>query len=592
MKSSDRIVLNEEEITSLLKRVSTCQLAEADKKIITSIIRIYQQVQFALQETKISISRLCKLFGFKRTEKRSYLTDLARLEEEAARSEEIELMSGETDLSREPAETADSKSLGEKACDNLGLVLSKALGSLKEIKASLKDDKKGHGRLGHKDYTGATIITQEPDDESIKSGDVCPEGCSGRLYAVEPKTTVYLTGHALATAAKYIQARCRCSACGKMFTAKPAAGTPSQKYDEALKANLAIAKNYAGMPFYRLQMLQQMVGVPLPSSTQWQLIESLADDIYPVFYELERLAAQGEIISHDDTVVRILSIIAENKRNEARGGNGKDKDRKGMFTTGIVSQVDEHVIYLFISGRHHSGENMTKLLEKRFPGLTPVIRMADALSCNLSVEFIDILCKCLAHSRRKFYEIYNYFPGECRIMIDALAIVYHHDAITKQDKLTPVERLSYHQVFSAPIMETLKEWLSQKLENKEVEPNSSLGKAMKYTLRHWEGLTRFLYVAGAPLDNNITERALKIPIRSRKNSLFYKTEHGALVGGMLTSIIHTCVMAGENPVDYLISLQKNKSALFKSPQDWLPWSYKETAAIPPPLPPPILSQVA
>lgn len=109
-----------------------------------------------------------------------------------------------------------------------------------------------------------------------------------------------------------------------------------------------------------------------------------------------------------------------------------------------------------------------------------------------------------------------------------------------------------------------------------MEPNSSLGKALNYMLSHWEGLTRFLHVPAAPLDNNIIERGLKIPIRSRKNSLFYKTEHGALVGGVLTSIIHTCVMNGENPVDYLISLQKNKKNLFKSPKDWLPWTYKET----------------
>jgi hypothetical protein len=360
---------------------------------------------------------------------------------------------------------------------------------------------------------------------------------------------------------------------------------PTQKYDEALKANLAIAKNYAGMPFYRLQMLQKMVGVPLPHPTQWQLVESLADAIYPVYYELERLAAQGEIISHDDTMIRILSLMGENKEKAQQG----EKGRTGMYTTGVVSQVGRYMVYLFLSGRNHSGENMTKLLEKRFPGLGPVIRMADALSSNLSVEFISILCKCLAHGRRKFYEIYDYFPGECRIVIDALAIVYHYDAITKKEKMTPDERLVYHQTHSAPIMTVLKEWMTQKLEKNKIEPNGSLGKAIKYMLKHWEGLTKFLHVSGAPLDNNITERALKTPIRSRKNSLFYKTEHGAFVGSMLTSIIHTCVMAGENPVDYLIALQKNRKALFKSPQGWLPWTYKETLI---PRAPPLLCQAA
>lgn len=95
-------------------------------------------------------------------------------------------------------------------------------------------------------------------------------------------------------------------------------------------------------------------------------------------------------------------------------------------------------------------------------------------------------------------------------------------------------------------------------------------------LNHWEGLTQFLRIPGAPLDNNILERILKTIIRVRKNSLFYKTEYGAYIGGMFTSLIQTCQMNGVNPFDYLISLAKNSSAVFKSPQDWLLWNYQET----------------
>lgn len=561
MKKPKNITLTEQEVTSLIGRMLANKLNDSDKKIITGIIQVYQLLSLALREAKISVGRLRTIFGFKKTEKRRHLHSIELHVEETA-----------------------GKGFVGKACDQLGLVFSKTLESLKKVKDSLiREKKKGHGRLGHLDYPGADIVRQE--HESLKSGDDCPEACGGRLYSLDPKTTVCLTGHALVSAIKYLQERLRCTLCGKVFTAAPSIDMPTQKYDEALKANLAIAKNYAGMPFYRLQMLQKMVGVPLPHPTQWQLVESLADAIYPVYYELERLAAQGEVISHDDTMIRILSLMSENKEKARQG----KKARTGMYTTGVVSQVGCYVVYLFLSGRNHSGENMTKLLENRYPKLATVIRMADALSSNLSVEFISILCKCLAHGRRKFYEIYDYFPGECRIVIDALAIVYHYDAITKKEKMTPEDRLVYHQTHSAPIMIVLKEWMIQKLEKKKVEPNSSLGKALKYMLKHWEGLTKFLHVSGALLDNNITERALKTPIRSRKNSLFYKTEHGAFVGSMLTSMIHTCVMAGENPVDYLIALQKNRKALFKSPQDWLPWTYKETLT---PRASPLLCQAA
>ncbi len=548
MKKPKRIVLNAEEIDSLKEKLSTSNLEASDKQLLTGILQFYLWLQWALQETKLSVHRLRTLFGFQ-TEKRGHLHPPDELKE------------GTGEESQE-----------ENSSDEFGKTLSQMLKSIKKDEELLekKGQKKGHGRLGHVDYSGATIVRQQ--HEFLKLGEECPEKCGGHVYSLEPKVMVCLTGHALASATKYLLERWRCSKCGKVFTAKPKEGMPKEKYDEALKANLAIAKNYAGMPFYRLQMLQKMVGVPLPHPTQWQLIESLADDIYPIYYELERMAAQGQLISHDDTKVRILDLMEENKAKAKRG----EKDQTGMFTTAIVSQVDQQTIYLFLSGRRHSGENMTKLLAKRFPELGPILRMADALSSNLSVEFITILCLCLAHGRRKFYEIYDYFPGECRVVIDVFALIYHYDAITKREKMNPEERLDYHKENSAPILKVLKEWMTQKLEGKETEPNSSLGKSFKYMLNHWEGLTRFLQVPGAIIDNNITERALKIPIRSRKNSLFYKTEHGAFVGSMLTSIIHTCVMAKENPVDYLIALQKNKRALFKSPKNWLPWTYKET----------------
>lgn len=441
MKKPEHTILNEEQIASLLERIMVCNLGATDKKCVAGILHFYLWLQLALQEATLSLGRLRTIFGFRKTEKRKHLPLVANSNEE----------------------TPDGTSEEGKACDVVGQVFSQALKDAKKDEASLKEEKKkkkkGHGRLSHKDYPGATTIHQA--HECLKAGDTCPEGCGGRLYSLVPKALIFLTGHALVSACRYLLERLRCSLCGKVYTASPQDGMPKQKYDEPLKANLAIAKNYAGMPFYRLQMLQNMVGVPLPHSTQWQLVESLADDIYPVYYELQRLAAQGKIINHDDTTVRILSLMAENKERAEKG----EKGRTGMFTTGIVSAIEAgQTIYLFISGRCHSGENMTKLLEQRSPALGAIIRMADALSSNLSVEFINILCLCLAHGRRKFYEIYDYFPGECRIVIDALALIYHYDAIAKQEKMTHTERLLYHQIHSGHIMDLLKEWMELQIE--------------------------------------------------------------------------------------------------------------------------------
>jgi len=112
-----------------------------------------------------------------------------------------------------------------------------------------------------------------------------------------------------------------------------------------------------------------------------------------------------------------------------------------------------------------------------------------------------------------------------------------------------------------------------------VEPNSSLGKAIAYMLEHWETLTRVVKEPGAPLDNNVAERALKLCIRQRKNSLFYATEHSAYIASILTSIIATCVQAGVNTLEYLVAVQEHRHEVFANPRAWLPWNY-EAALVP------------
>jgi hypothetical protein len=161
-------------------------------------------------------------------------------------------------------------------------------------------------------------------------------------------------------------------------------------------------------------------------------------------------------------------------------------------------------------------------------------------------------------------------------VIDAIAEIYKHEARCKEQRLTPAGRLAYHQANSGPVMTELKAWMEQQIEDKRVEPNSRLGGAFDYLLKRWVSLTRFLEIPGAPLDNNAAERALKMILRLRKNSLFYRNEHGAYVGDVLTSLIETCRLAGINPLDYLGALMENRSAMFADPAAWLPWNYRDT----------------
>ena len=170
-------------------------------------------------------------------------------------------------------------------------------------------------------------------------------------------------------------------------------------------------------------------------------------------------------------------------------------------------------------------------------------------------------------------EVAGAFPEECRFVLETLGSVYANDALARREAMTAGERLVFHQARSGPLMEGLKKWFDVQLAERKVEPNSGLGKAIQYFQRHWKGLTLFLREAGAPLDNNVCERALKRAVLHRKNALFYRTLHGAEVGDLFMSLIHTCELNAVNSFEYLVALQRNVSEVLKSPGQWMPWNY-------------------
>jgi hypothetical protein len=160
-----------------------------------------------------------------------------------------------------------------------------------------------------------------------------------------------------------------------------------------------------------------------------------------------------------------------------------------------------------------------------------------------------IRCHCLAHGRRQFSDLEDIFPAECQVVLEVLKQVFDHDEEARDRQMSPEVRLRYHQEASRPLLEELKRWLDTQLDERLVEPNSALGKAIAYMQGHWATLTRFVEIAGAPLDNNLVERALKLFIRQRNNSLFYRTEYSAYIASVLTSLIATCLHAGVNALE-------------------------------------------
>ncbi len=433
----------------------------------------------------------------------------------------------------------------------------------------------GHGRTAAAAYTGAETVTIP--HPTLRRGDRCPECAQGKLYPLaDPAAHVRITGMAPLGATVYACERLRCNACGHVTTASPPAGVGAAKYDATATSMVGLLKYGCGLPFHRIEVLQRGMRIPLPAATQWELVRDARPQLVPVWDELIRQAAQSEVFYNDDTTAKVLALTAEQRR--AAAADEETDARTGVFTSGIVATRDGHHIALFFTGHQHAGENLRDVLAQRAAELAPPIQMCDALAANTAGDFDTLLANCIAHARRRFVDVVDHFPDEVRHVLEILREVYRTDALARERTLSPEERLRLHQTESGPRMTALETWLHQQLDEHLVEPNSGLGTAIAYMLKHWAKLTLFLRVPGAPLDNNVCERALKKAILHRKNALFYRSLAGARVGDVFMSLIHTAELTGVAPFEYLVALLCHHQAVALDPSEWLPWTYEATLA--------------
>lgn len=429
---------------------------------------------------------------------------------------------------------------------------------------SPKAKRKGHGRNPASCYRGAEQV--KVTHAEFVSGDPCPNCPKGKVYPMaKPAVLVRVVGMS-PLSAKVVELECyRCNCCNEVFKAQAPKGVGTEKYDESASSMVGALRYGLGTPFYRLEKYQTALGVPLPVGTQWKLVKRAADLLAPAFDHLITWVAQSDVIHNDDTVMKMLD-----RPDLMRNG----KERKGVYTTGLIGKLGEHRVALFLTGMNHSGENLAEVLRRRREELARPIQMCDALNANTSGELKTIVAHCLVHARRRFVDVVDDFPEECRFLLESLKAVYINDARTRD--LSPSERLALHKERSGPVMDKIWDWLREQLDGHKVEPSSGLGDAIGYMEKHWARLTLFLREPGAPLDNNQAERILKRAILHRKNSLFYRNMAGAHVGDVFMSLIHSAELSKVSPFDYLVALQRYHALVEENPEEWLPWNYAET----------------
>ena len=533
----ERIEVSVQEISAIVERTQTGALSAADHAKLKAAIDTFALITAQLLTKTVSVDRLRNMiFGASSERTRDVLGDS---------TEETELTPG--------AEPPGASTLP----------------------ATPRPKAPGHGRNGAAAYTGATRVTVTHPD--LHSGEPCPGCTSGKLYAQsEPAKLLRIMGVAPLSATVYERERLRCNLCGEVYTAPSPEGVGEEKYDATATSMVGLLKYGVGTPFNRIEKLQDGLKIPLPAATQWDLVQGAAKTLAPAHEELMNQAAQATVLYNDDTTMKVLQLTRA-QRAAALTDDVKG-ERTGIFTSGIVATDTGHKIALFFTGVRHAGENLNAVLARRSPDLPAPIHMCDGLSRNVPSDFDTVLGSCLVHARRKHVELAESFPAEVRFVLETLREVYITDARARNAGLDPEQRLQLHQDESAPRMAALEQWMLAQLDQRIIEPNSTLGAALLYMKKRWAELTLFLRVAGAPLDNNVCERALKKAILHRNNAYFYRTLNGAHVGDVFMSLIHTAELNRIAPFDYLVALQRNAAAVAANPADWMPWNYQPTLA--------------
>jgi transposase len=444
---------------------------------------------------------------------------------------------------------------------------------------------KGHGR------NGASAFTQAKHFFYALAAGVIGAACEvcgfGKRYRYREKVIICIIGQPLfgAEAHHFEQARCR--NCGHIVRADgPASiheglGSEYVRYDGSACAMLMVMHYFGGAPFKRLESLHQGWGVPMPDANQWEVVNAGDDLLLPLYRALEQHAIQQATnFRIDDTGSMVISLRKQIETEIAAlqqlGESTKDV-RTGINATGVYWETPDGPTLLFYTGRHHAGEIVDRLLRHRLLSRPKLVKCTDGASKNFDHEQGEKLVEasCNAHALLKFRDIRDKYPAEYAEAGRVYKQVFDNDDKAKALGLRPVDRMLYHRQHSKPLMQQLKAMCQDKLKSKLVEPNSPLWEPLTFVVNQWDRLSRFCEVPGVPLDTNLVEQALIIPVRYLAGSFNYQSEDGAAVGDHVMSLIATARANDVEPVAYLTECLRCHEDLAKRPQYYLPWVYRE-----------------
>jgi transposase len=417
--------------------------------------------------------------------------------------------------------------------------------------------------------------------EEYTKGSDCPCCSSGKLYKFEPSQFTRIVGSAPFSATVHISERLKCNQCDKYYTAELPEevkndGGSGQKYGYSARALIGIYKYFTGFPFYRQETLQNMLGIPITTSTQVNQSEYLANAGSPIHKALIKNAANAPHFHEDDTKNK---IVDEKPKMMKKRGSNDEHMRSGIFSSGIIATTKEdRDIVLFKTNIGYSGEFLDEILQYRDLSLPSPTLMSDALSSNKPTKIVVDWSKCNVHARREFFNLSSSYHEEAVHIVTEYDKIFAFEAESKKKNLSKGARLIYHKKNSLPILEGIFKWCEEKLTEQIAEANGPLAKACNYILNHKDGLQKFCEIEGAQVDNNKMERILKMVILGRKNFHVFRTLVGAAISDTILSLAATAYSSGVNIFEYFVAIQRFSKHVKENPHLWFPWKYEETVA--------------
>lgn len=443
---------------------------------------------------------------------------------------------------------------------------------------------KGHGRNGADAFRAAQHYVYALALGVI--GAVCTACQIGKMYRYREKIIIRIVGQPMFRAEQHHHEQARCRNCGRVVRADGPAcvhdgvGTEYIRYDWSACAMLLFMHYTGGDPFKRIESHHEGWGVPMPDANQWEVVDKADDLLLPLYRAIEQHAIQRATnFRIDDTgsvVITIKKQIEAELASLRAMGESTKGVRTGINATGIYWETPDGPVVLYYTGRHHAGEIIDQVLGCRLASRPTLVKCTDGASKNFDHAHADKLVEatCNAHALLKFRDLKDKYPAEYAEAGKVYSAVFDNDDVAKALELSPVDRMLYHRQHSKPLMLQLKKMCEEKVTSRSVEPNSPLWEPVTFILNQWERLTRFCEAPGVPLDTNLVEQALIVPVRYLAGSFNYQTENGAVVGDHAMSLIATARAHGVEPVAYLAECLRSHEDLAKKPEHYLPWVYR------------------